>query len=596
MSKLKEFIKSMPNSPGVYKYFDKNGNLIYIGKAKDLKKRVSSYFNKIHYESKKLETLVAQINHIEFTLVETEMDALLLENVLIKKHQPKYNAALKDDKSYPYICIKKEAFQRVFSTRNPVYDGSEFFGPYVSLNTMNTILEFIAEMYPLRNCNLNLSAKNIEVKKFQVCLEFHIGNCKGPCVGKQSFEDYEESIKQIKNILNGQLRDVQKQLQVQMKIAADKLKFEQAALLKKKIESLKRYQGKSIIVSQNIRNVDVFSIVTDESFSFINYLRVANGMIVQTNSYEAKKRLDESDVDLLSLAIAEVRMKYNSTAKEIITPIKLDWTDKNIKITVPKTGDKKQLLDLSMKNVLYFKREKLNQYEKLNPGVKSERILSQMMQDLRLKTLPAHIECFDNSNLQGTNPVSACVVFKDAKPSKKDYRIFNVKTVEGPNDFATMEEVVYRRYKRVLEENEPIPDLIIIDGGKGQLSAATTSLKKLNLYGKVAILGIAKRLEELFFPNDEIPLYIDKKSETLKLIQQLRDEAHRFGIEHHRKRRQKASINTEIEAINGIGPETSRQLLSKFKSIKKLGEAKLEEIAEIVGNSKAQILWKYFND
>ena len=511
---LKTIIASLPDSPGIYKYFDKDGTLIYIGKAKSLKKRVSSYFNKNQHENRKTAIMVSRIVDLQFTLVETEIDALLLENSLIKKFLPKYNINLRDDKTYPFICIKNERFPRIFSTRLHIKDGSEYFGPYASGNMMYTILDFIKSIYPLRNCNFQLSEKNISAHKFKTCLEYDIGNCKAPCVGLVSEDEYHQNIKHIKSILRGNIGEVKTVLKNYMQLAANDLKFEEAARYKRKLDSLENYQSKSTIVSGIMNDVDIFSIVSDERFAFINYLKVSNGIIIQTQTFEVKKKMEELDAELLSLAIAEVRDEYHSTSKEIIVPFELDWSDERITITVPKLGDRKKLLDLSLKNALYYKKDKLAKYEAVNPELKVDRVLTQMKNDLRLTELPHHIECFDNSNLNGTNPVSACVVFKDAKPSKKDYRIFNVQTVVGPNDFATMEEVIFRRYKRLLDEEQPLPNLIIIDGGKGQLSSAIESLRKLNLYGKIPVIGIAKRLEELYYPNDEFPLYIDKKSET----------------------------------------------------------------------------------
>lgn len=591
---LKEIISSLPETPGIYKYFDKDETLIYIGKAKSLKKRVSSYFNKNHYENRKTAVMVSRICNIEFTLVETEIDALLLENSLIKKFQPKFNINLKDDKTYPFICVKNEPFPRIFPTRNPIKDGSEYFGPYASGNMMHTILDLIKTIYPLRNCSFNLSKKNITELKFKTCLEFDIGNCKAPCVGLMNEDEYNQNIKNIKSILKGNLSEVKIHLKTLMHMASGELKFEEAARYKRKLDVLENYQSKSTIVTGIVNDVDIFSIVSDEKFAFINYLKVSNGIIIQTQTFEVKKKLEETDEELLGLAIAEVREEYHSTSKEIIVPFELDWSDDKIEIIVPKAGDRRKLLDLSLKNTLYYKKDKLTKYEAVNPELKVDRVLTQMKNDLRLKELPHYIECFDNSNLQGTNPVSACVVFKDAKPSKKDYRIFNVKTVEGPNDFATMEEVIYRRYKRLKEEEQPLPNLIIIDGGKGQLSSAISSLQKLDLYGKIPVIGIAKRLEELFYPEDEFPLYLDKKSETLKIIQQLRDEAHRFGITHHRNRRSKNTFITELENIKGIGPETAKMLLKELKSVKKIQEASLELLVNIIGSAKANLVKAYF--
>ncbi|MES2691243.1 MAG: excinuclease ABC subunit UvrC [Bacteroidota bacterium] len=592
---LKNLISSLPDTPGIYKYYDKDGNLIYIGKAKKLKKRVSSYFTKTHYENRKTAVMVSRIVDIQFTLVDSEIDALLLENSLIKKFQPKFNIDLKDDKTYPFICIKKERFPRIFPTRNPVKDGSEYFGPYANVSMMHTILDMIRNLYPTRNCNLNLTPENISTGKFKACLEFQIGNCKAPCIANQTEEDYNNAIKEIKSILRGNISEVTHHLKALMNDAASALKFELAAGYKKKLELLENYQSRSTIVSSLIHDVDVFSIVSDDKFAFVNYLKVANGMIIQTQTFEMKKKLDESNGELLELAIAEVRERYKSTSREIVVPFEMELDDAKITFTVPKAGDKKKLLDLSLKNATYYKRDKLEQYEKLNPELRTERLLTQMKNDLRLTTLPHHIECFDNSNIQGTNPVSACVVFKDAKPSKKDYRHFNVKTVIGPDDFATMREVVHRRYRRMLDEGEKLPDLIIIDGGKGQLSSAVESMQELGIYGQVPVIGIAKRLEELYYPEDEFPLYIDKKSETLKIIQQLRDEAHRFGITHHRNRRSKNTFKSELHDIKGIGDETTKQLLAELRSVKKIRESSLETLEALIGKAKAKIVWQHFN-
>lgn len=592
---LKRVISSLPDSPGIYKYYDSEGTLIYIGKAKNLKKRVSSYFTKTHHENRKTVVMVGRIADIQFTLVDSEIDALLLENSLIKKFQPRFNINLKDDKTYPWICIKKERFPRIFPTRQYTKDGSEYFGPYASGTMMHTILDLIKVLYPTRNCNLLLTPENIAAGKFKACMEYQIGNCKAPCIALQTEEDYNTSIRQIKSILRGNISEVVQHLKTLMHAAATELRYEEAARYKKKLETLENYQSKSTIVTSIPNDVDVFSIVSDDKFAFVNYLKVSNGMVIQTHAFELKKKMDEPDVQLLEFAIGEVREQYKSTSKEIIVPFELELHDDRITFTVPKAGDKKKLLDLSLKNAIYYKKEKLSQYEKLNPDMKVDRVLTQMMQDLRLKELPRHIECFDNSNIQGNFPVSAMVVFKDAKPSKKDYRHFNVQTVVGPNDFATMREVIFRRYRRVLEENQPLPNLIIVDGGKGQLSSAVESLKELGLYGKVPILGIAKRLEELYYPDDELPLYIDKKSETLKIIQQLRDEAHRFGITHHRNRRSKGTMRSELEDIKGVGEETIKLLLKELKSVKKVREADVEILKQIAGNAKGQIVWNHFH-
>jgi excinuclease ABC subunit C len=591
----KTALNDIPHRPGVYQYWDAEGTLIYIGKAKDLRNRVGSYFNSDNQLNGKTKVLVSKIRKITFTIVDTEIDAWLLENSLIKRHQPRYNIMLKDDKTYPWIIIKKEEFPRIYWTRNMVKDGSTYFGPYASVGMMHTILDLIKETYPLRTCNLPLTIPNIEEGKFKVCLEYQIGNCKGPCQAYQSPEDYNKNIEEIKEILNGKIGNVIRDVKQIIKTAVESMNFEYAHQYQKKLLVLEKYQSKSTVVNSSITNIDVVSIASDERFAFVNYLKIMNGSIIQTQTIEIKKRLDETDEELLTLAITEFRTKFNSTSKEIIVPFDIAISDPGLRFTVPKLGEKKSLLELSQKNVMFFKREKMNQHEKLNPDIRSERILSQMQKDLRLTQQPKHIECFDNSNFQGKYPVSAIVVFKDAKPSKKDYRHFNVKTVEGPNDFATMEEAVYRRYKRQLEEEQPLPQLIIIDGGKGQLSSAMTSLKKLGIENRVTVIGIAKRLEELYYPGDSFPLYLDKKSETLKVIQQLRDEAHRFGITFHRKKRDQGTLKTELEMVAGIGKTTADKLLRHFKSVKKIREATEDELSTVLNKTQVKTLIEYFN-
>ena len=590
----KKALGDIPHRPGVYQYWDQDDTLIYIGKAKDLRNRVGSYFNQDNQMNGKTRVLVSKIRKITFTIVDTEIDAWLLENSLIKKHQPRYNIMLKDDKTYPWIIIKKEPFPRVFWTRKMVKDGSTYFGPYASVGMMHTILDLIKETYPLRTCNLPLTDENIDAGKFKVCLEYQIGNCKGPCQAYQAHVDYDKNIEEIKEILNGKIGNVIRDVKQIIKNAVAELNFEYAHQYQRKLLVLEKYQSKSTVVNSSITNVDVVSIASDERYAFVNYLKIMNGSIIQAQTIEIKKRLDESDEELLTIAITEFRTKFNSTSKEVIVPFDITLSDENLKFTVPKLGEKKNLLELSHKNVLFFRREKLNQYEKLNPDLRSERILTQMQKDLMLTQLPVHIECFDNSNFQGQYPVSAIVVFRDAKPSKKDYRHFNVKTVEGPNDFATMEEAVYRRYKRMLEEEETLPQLIIIDGGKGQLSSAVNSLKKLGIDKKVTVIGIAKRLEELYYPGDSYPLHLDKKSETLKVIQQLRDEAHRFGITFHRKKRDQGTLKTELEAIPGIGKTTADKLLRQFKSVKKIKEATEADLAQILNKAQVLTLLNYF--
>jgi excinuclease ABC subunit C len=597
---MKEFdprpdLKNIPQKPGIYQFWSETEELIYIGKAKNLKNRVSSYFNKDNFRvNAKTRILVSKIRKITFTIVDTEIDAWLLENSMIKKHQPKYNVMLKDDKTYPWIIIKNEKFPRIFWTRRIIRDGSTYFGPYASVGMMHTILSMIKEIYPLRTCTLPLTRENIHSGKFRVCLEYQIGNCKGPCQAYQTEDDYNHSISDIKEILNGKTGTVIRRLKNQLEESVSGLNFELAHNLKQKLDMLDNYQSKSTIVSSSITDVDVFSIATDDKHAFVNFLKVMNGTVIQTQTLEIKKRLDESDEELLSIAITEFRSRFDSSSKEIIIPFELEIPDSGIKFTIPKLGEKKKLLELSQKNVAYFKRDKLDQYEKLNPGLKTDRLLTQMMKDLRLNQLPVHIECFDNSNFQGKFPVSAIVVFKNAKPSKKDYRHFNVKTVEGPDDFATMEEAVFRRYRRLLDEEQSLPQLIVIDGGKGQLSSAIKSLKLLGIEKQVTIIGIAKRLEEIYYPGDQYPLYLDKKSETLKIIQQLRDEAHRFGITQHRNRRSKGSLGTELTQIKGIGEETAKLLLKHFKSIKNLKSQPFEEIEKVVGKVRAKILMEYF--
>lgn len=592
---LKDLVNAVPQNPGIYKYFDKGDEIIYIGKAKNLKKRVRSYFSKQKHESGKTARLVRQIQRLEYTVVATEIDALLLENSLIKEYQPKYNVMLKDDKTYPYICIKNEPFPRVFAIRNIPNDKSEYFGPYTNVYMMNMVLELIRQLYPTRNCNLNLTKENIEAGKFKICLEYQIGNCKGPCEGHQTEEEYAKDIEQIRSILKGNLSIVKTFFKEQMQLSAERLRFEEAQKYKEKLESLESYQSRSTVVNPKLNNLDVFTIVSDEKRAFVNYLKLGNGIIVQTLNMEFKKSLDEKDEDLILLAIAEIRNKYHSKSTEVLLPFKVEIEDADFKIEVPKIGDKKKLIDLSIKNALYFKKDKLAQYEKLNPEMRTDRLMQQMKKDLRLTEEPLHIECFDNSNFQGTNPVSACVVFKNGKPSKKDYRHFNIRTVVGPDDFASMAEAVKRRYTRLVKENEPLPQLLVVDGGKGQLSATVNALKEIDLYGKMAVIGIAKRLEELFFPGDPVPLYIDKKSETLKVIQRMRDEAHRFGITHHRKRRMNSTLQSELTQIDGIGEKTTELLLSTYKSVKKIGLANKTELKALLGDSKGEIVFTYFN-
>jgi excinuclease ABC subunit C len=591
---LQTLLKSLPEKPGVYQYFDADGKILYVGKAKSLKKRVYSYFSKDHYDSGKTRVLVSKIVDIRTIVVDTELDALLLENNLIKKYQPRYNVALKDDKTYPWICIKNERFPRVFPTRKVIKDGSEYFGPYPSGKVMHTLLDLVKSLYPRRTCNLALEPIAINNGKFKVCLEYHIKNCLGPCEGYQSETEYMQTIQEIRQIIKGDIGNLISMVKHKMQEEASAYRFEEAQKLKERIELLEKFKSKSTIVNPSISNVDVFSIQTDEKNAYVNYLRVLDGSIIQGHTIELRKRLDEPAEELLSIAIGEMRQRFSSNAREIIVPFLPDLEDDFLTLTVPQRGDKKQLLDLSARNVLNYIREKNKQLELVDPERHSKRILEQLRKDLRMPELPRHIECFDNSNFQGAYPVSAMVCFKDGRPSKKDYRHFNVKTVVGPDDFATMEEVITRRYGRLLEEEGEFPQLIIIDGGKGQLGAALGALEKLGLRGKISIIGIAKRLEEIYFPGDPLPLYIDKKSESLKLIQFLRNEAHRFGITHHRSRRDKGTLKTELHEIEGIGPSTAEKLLTEFRSVKKVREASLEEIASVVGKSKAETVMNYF--
>lgn len=585
-------IKSLPNQPGVYQYFDKNGVILYVGKAKDLKKRVASYFTKNH-DYGKTKVLVKKIFSIKHIVVNTETDALLLENNLIKKYQPRYNVMLKDDKTYPWICIKKERFPRIFLTRNVIKDGSEYYGPYTSVKTAKALLDLIKELYLLRSCNYDLSEKNVLNGKYKVCLEFHIGNCKGPCENLQTEENYNDDIVAIRNIVKGNFREAIKTFEHLMMQFSNEMEFEEAQKIKEKVNLLANYQAKSTVVNPSITNVDVFSIVSDESYSYVNFFKIINGAIIQSHTSEIKKKLNETDKELLELAIIELRHRFNSQSKEIYVPFEVELGE-NIKVTVPKLGDKLRIVELSIRNAKYFRQDKLKQIKIVDPDRHVNRIMEQMQKDLRLTKQPRHIECFDNSNIQGTNPVAACVVFKNGKPSKNDYRHFNIKTVDGPDDFASMEEVVFRRYKRLLDEESDLPQLIVIDGGKGQLSSALKSLDILGLRNKVAIIGIAKRLEEIYYPNDAIPLYLDKKSETLKIIQQLRNEAHRFGITHHRNKRSKSALNNQLEQISGIGEQTVVSLLKHFKSAKRISEASMDDLEKLIGNSRATKVYDFF--
>ena len=591
---LKSLVSALPEEPGVYQFFDENDKIIYVGKAKRLKRRVASYFNKVHDNAKTI-IMVRKIADIRHIVVNTEEDALLLENNLIKKHQPRYNVLLKDDKSFPWICIKKERFPRVFVTRHLTKDGSDYFGPYTSVKMVRTLMDMIRSLYKLRNCNLSLSSEGIVNGKFKVCLEYHIGNCKAPCIGKINSEEYDETIQAIRNILKGNIRTVTSHLKEKMNEYAEDFKFEEAHLIKEKLQLLDKYQSKSTIVNPAINNIDVYSILDDEDVAYVNFLKIVNGAIIQAHTIELKKKIEESKEDLLLLAITEIRQKIFSTAKEILVPFEIDLPFEGVKCLVPQRGDKRKLLDLSLRNVKYFRLDKLKKGDKSQKQTHSDRILERMKTDLRLKDLPTHVECFDNSNIQGTHPVASCVVFRNARPYKKDYRHFNIKTVIGANDFASMEEIIFRRYKRLLEEDKSLPQLIVIDGGKGQLGAALNSLDKLNLRGKISVIGIAKKLEEIYFPGDPYPLYLDKNSETLKTIQHLRNESHRFAITFHKQKRSKSFIGSELDKIDGIGPKSVQKLIQRFKSVENVKNATLEEITFELGNTKALTVWKYFN-
>jgi excinuclease ABC subunit C len=591
----KDIQPSLPDQPGVYKFIDEEGVILYVGKAKSLKKRVASYFGSKKHQLNKTRTMVKNAHHLEFVIVETESDALLLENTLIKKFQPRYNVMLKDDKSYSYICVKDERFPRVFITRRVIKDGSTYFGPYTSKYRIKILLELIKNLFPLRTCNYNLSEANIEQGKFKVCLEYHIKNCMGPCEGLESQEDYDEKIAQIKNILKGNLGPVKRHFTDKMHTLAANLQFEEAEKLKNKLAALEDYQGKSTVVNPSIRDVDVFTIVSDEKEAFVNYIKVVNGAIINTHTQELIKNLDADERDLLEYSIPVLREKFNSIAPEVLVPFRVELADADLKVTVPKIGDKRKLVELSEKNGKYLLlQQKKQAATQMRKQTSAERILRTLQEDLQMEEVPFHIECFDNSNMQGSFPVSSCVVFKNAKPSKKDYRHFNIKTVEGPNDFASMEEVVHRRYSRLIKEKESLPQLVIIDGGKGQLSASMKSIRALGIEGQITVIGIAKRLEEIFFPDDPIPLYINKKSESLKLIQQARNEAHRFAITFHRNQRSREFTTTELTEIPGVGQKTADKLLVHFGSVKKVKAASVTELSEVVGLAAAKKVKKFY--
>lgn len=592
---IKQKLQRIPRKPGVYQFISIEGEVIYVGKAKVLKNRVSSYFQNSRNMSGKTRVLASKVVDIEVIVVETELDALFLENSLIKKYQPRYNMQLKDDKSFPSIVIKNERFPRIFPTRSLIKDGSEYYGPYASVKHMHKVLELVNKLFPTRTCNYKLSEENVEKKKYKVCLEYHMGNCKGPCDGRFSEEHYNENVDSIRNIIKGNLDGVLKGFKSEMKTASEAMNFENAEEFRKRIELLESFQTRSTIVNPTIRNTDVFSIVSEGSTAFVNFMKVNAGVIVQGHSIEVKKKLDESDGEVLEHVIPSIRERTQSLAKEIYVPIDIKLDIEGVKLHVPQRGDKRKLMELSERNARYFMRDKQSQQEAVDPDTRSKRILTTLQQDLKLKELPNHIECFDNSNIQGTNPASACVVFKNAKPSKSDYRKYNIKMVQGPDDFASMREVVARRYKRLKDEETPYPQLIIIDGGKGQLSAAVEALRSIDLYGQIPVIGIAKKLEEIYFPGDSVPLYLDKRSESLKLIQQLRNEAHRFSLAHHRQKRSKAAISSELVKINGVGPGSAEDLLSQFKSVKKVKEATLDQLENTISKRVAKLVFEYFH-
>ena len=595
MSDLHSIVKSLSKSPGVYQFLDSSNTIIYIGKAKNLKNRVSSYFNKVQFENRKTKLLVSKIVDIRTIKVDSEMDALLLENALVKKYQPKYNVQLKDDKTYPWICIKNEPFPRISTTRRVIKDGSKYFGPYPSVKIVRQIINLLIENFKIRNCSHDLIKGKFSQQELKNSVEYYIGNCKGCCQGEVSVEEYDERIKAVSRVLKGNVSGVIRELKQQMRTASEKFLYEQAQQFKLKISALEKHQAKSAVVSASISNVDVFSIVEDEHHGYINYIKVIEGAINQSRMIEVKKKLNEDKIELLEKAIADVIQQSELSIKELILPFEINIPT-TLKVTVPERGEKRELVAISQKNAFYYMKEKQRKEALKNPQVSADRILKTIQKDLRLKDIPFHMECFDNSNFQGSEPVAACVVFKNAKPSKKEYRHFNIKTVVGPDDFSSMEEVVFRRYKRLLEENKSLPQLIILDGGKGQLSSAVKSLKKLDLIGKVAVVSIAKKLEEIFFPGDKLPLFIDKKSESLKVIQQMRNEAHRFGIQHHRKRRIKGTLKSELTMIEGVGEKTMKLLIQQFSSIEQIKTKSISELASVVGKSKASAIYNYFSN
>ncbi len=592
--KIKSILKTIPTDPGVYRYYDDKGEIIYVGKAKNLKRRVHSYFNK-QQQSRKVSVLVSRIDDIRFTVVNSEMEALLLENNFIKQYKPRYNILLKDDKTYPWICVKNERFPRVFLTRKKVNDGSIYFGPYPSVMTAKTLLEMLRQLYPIRNCKLNLRQEYIANGHYRPCLEYHVGNCKAPCDGSIDEEEYREMISNIKKVIKGNIQEVLRDMKTQMMAHAAKLEFEQAQAIKDKYELLENYHARSVVCSNSLFDMEVFSYEDAGNSFYVNYMKIVEGAIIQSHSFEMKRKLDETVEELLTLAIVELhQMNENNNIKEIIVPTELEMEFEGVRLTVPKRGEKFEVLELSQRNAKQYRLEVEKLRTLVDPERHTKRILNQMKEDLKLPVLPEVIECFDNSNFQGDYAVAAMTQFVNAKPNKSGYRHFNIKTVEGPNDFASMEEIIYRRYSRLLNENQRLPDLIVVDGGKGQLSSAVKILQQLGLFGKISIIGIAEKLEEIYFPGDSIPLYIDKRSETLKVIQHIRDEAHRFGITHHRKKFEKGFIHSELNDIKGIGKQTAEKLMLELKSVKNIKEASLETLEKIIGKAKAKVVWEYF--
>jgi excinuclease ABC subunit C len=590
---ISQILARLPQQPGVYQYFDDTERLLYVGKAKNLKKRVSSYFTKQNHNGK-TRLLVSKISDIKWLIAPSESDALLLENSLIKEHRPIYNIQLKDDKTYPFIVVKKERFPRIFPTRKLIKDGSEYFGPFPSVKTMHTVLELCRKLYPIRTCSLALTEENIEKGKFRVCLEYHIGNCLGPCVGKQDEDDYKKSIAAIRHLLRGNLGEVVRELEKKMQQASEAFRFEEAEQYKLKLASVRKYQAKNTIVHPGIDDVEVYTVVQDSRCAYVNFLRILKGTITKGHTSEVRRKLGEEPKEILEAAIVQMRDKFGSDSPQVYTPFAIDLPLDGVSCHVPQRGDKLRLIEMSERNARFFMRDRQKQLEQTQPEAATQRLLETAKEDLRLSELPAHIECFDNSNIQGTNPASACVVFKNGKPAKSDYRKFNIRTVDGPDDFASMTEVVHRRYSRLLKENEPLPQLIVIDGGKGQLSHALEALESIGLRGKIAIIGIAKRLEEIYYPGDQLPLYLDKRSSTLKLIQHLRNEAHRFSLEHHRKRRSKAALRSELDEIKGVGPKTRHELLAHFKTVKAIGEASIDDLTKAVNLKVARAIHTHF--